>query len=515
MKNVYTFLAALLFFEVSGQEIKLVKDLTPGSESSDISILYSGSDKILLSNVFLGADEILLSDGSEEGTKVLIPASQGESFGKVIETKEGFLHLFTKQNNVTYVYEINLEEESITPIKTLMLKYSLSDCIYTKEKYIISSESYLYFYDVKSGFNSEIGSYGLNILGFCEYKEEVYFIVGSSGKFDLYKTNGTKAGTKVVKNLADSFTTQTKSIYFTELNGKLLFGVVNAFELDSEGMWVSDGTEEGTIQLVNMSLDENYAKGKTKAILGDKLYFVGKEHGGDISDIKIYETDGTISGTKKIEDGESIVDPGHLVAYRGELYFHNSYEKRIYKIEESKYKEVYDNSYLMLTYDNGVECGEELTTFDDRLYSTGVSSANGIELWESGTESNDIKQYDIVSGATGSKPEQLTSTGKLLFFTATTAATGRELYVFDPNKSAVHKLIPEDIIIIPNPATDRITLPGHLAGGDMEVMTARGEVITNRRLVKKEMDVSSLTPGVYFVRIKHANKIYQTRFIKI
>ena len=76
----------------------------------------------------------------------------------------------------------------------------------------------------------------------------------------------------------------------------------------------------------------------------------------------------------------------------------------------------------------------------------------------------------------------------------------------------------EPLTIVPNPATDQITIKG-LSGyenSSIVVMNVEGKVIAkqNHNTENANFDLTSLNKGVYFVKVAHTNGIETVKFIK-
>jgi hypothetical protein len=78
-----------------------------------------------------------------------------------------------------------------------------------------------------------------------------------------------------------------------------------------------------------------------------------------------------------------------------------------------------------------------------------------------------------------------------------------------------HHYNPEDVILTPNPVASQLHLGGmSLENAIIHVLSASGSVMPNARLAEKLLDVSSLNPGLYFVRIEKEGQVIVKRFIK-
>jgi ELWxxDGT repeat protein len=115
---------------------------------------------------------------------------------------------------------------------------------------------------------------------------------GTNG-YELWKSNGTEAGTVLVKNInpvadsyANSFTVLGSTLYFEAINGT-----------DGAELWKSDGTEAGTVMVKDINTDSN--SGNIRAITrhGNLLYFQAQD---SVNGQEMYLSDGTEAGTMRI-----------------------------------------------------------------------------------------------------------------------------------------------------------------------------------------------------------------------
>jgi len=224
----------------------------------------------------------------------------------------------------------------------------------------------------------------------------------SDGKHgvELWKTDGTESGTKLVKDInpaapasintackrrkscvgsswVDDITVVGKTaasrrIYFTAIDGK------HGLEL-----WKSDGTNKGTklVKSINPSSAREASEISNLVALRKRLYFTANDgkHG-----LELWESDGTNKGTKLVKDintGKADSDPDQLTAFKGRLLF---------------------------SADDGV---------------------HGNEMWRSnGTKANTALLINLEPGAVGSEPGELTTSGPFLYFAASTPSAGEELW---------------------------------------------------------------------------------------
>ncbi len=137
--------------------------------------------------------------------------------------------------------------------------------------------------------------------------------------YELWKSDGTAAGTELVKDIypgAKSAFTEP-AIIFTNVNGTLYFLAHDP--TDSYGLWKSDGTAEGTVQVKDFSGGTSrpfsaVMPSKFLAV-GDLLYFVALN--GNRSEL--WRSDGTEAGTFSVADYAS--SPTDLTNLNGVLYY--------------------------------------------------------------------------------------------------------------------------------------------------------------------------------------------------
>jgi ELWxxDGT repeat protein len=261
---------------------------------------------------------------------------------------------------------------------------------------------------------------------------EVYFeafesIHGS----ELWKTDGTSAGTKIVKNIAPG-AENSEPKNFIDLNGTLLFMANDNTHGDE--LWRSDGTAAGTTMVkdINPGFYDGGFSEPTK--VGNKVFFGASDsgmaagHGGEL-----YRTNGNPGGTFRVADinpGPGNSSPDQLAAVNGELFFTAN--------------NATDGSELWKS--NGTSAGTiEVKNIDGTSgssYPTDIVNAGGIavftasestEPWESnGTDPGTMKIANIAPGNQSSVPQGETVVNGKVFFSASDGSTGDELWEATP-----------------------------------------------------------------------------------
>lgn len=142
-----------------------------------------------------------------------------------------------------------------------------------------------------------------------KFNDKLYFIGTENGEANnqLWESDGTTAGTRLIKQLYNSSLGDTLKNLFVE-NGKLFIATVDQ-------LWISDGTSVGTVMLT-----ENYYNTKFFS-LNDKIYFWHDFYDKEV----LMVSDGTVSGTKVFKTFEptngSYGTNSEILVFQNHLYF--------------------------------------------------------------------------------------------------------------------------------------------------------------------------------------------------
>jgi ELWxxDGT repeat protein len=297
------------------------------------------------------------------------------------------------------------------------------------------------------------GNLGGYLDDFTPMNGLVFFKVRGGAADELWRTDGTVAGTVFVHSCSGS--------ELTPVNGKLLFANAGS---DGTELWVSDGTTAGTTQVkdiypgtttVSYVVHDPYG-GKPQHVtytvvngaspqwltnLNGTLYFAASDAANGR---ELWRSDGTALGTvlvKNITKGSQGADPRYLTVVNGVLYF--AAAGGLWKSDGTP-----TGTVLVKKVDAAF-----LRNVDGRLYFAGTDATYGSELWKSdGTAAGTMMVKDINPGSAGSLTDwQLfngsgNGNGRLYFF-ADDGVHGREPWTSDgtPAGTALLKDINQDI----------------------------------------------------------------------
>lgn len=240
---------------------------------------------------------------------------------------------------------------------------------------------------------------------------------------ELWRTNGTEAGTFMVKDIFEGGKSSNPKPLAT-INNIMFFTVHYSRGNDhiyTYELWKTDGTEEGTVMVKDLNPNNMEAVGYVSniVVLNNMLFFLSRNgYYGQI----LWRSDGTEAGTVILKE---LIEADNLVLWNGALYF------TTYDIT---------NMSNVLWKSDGTQAGTTiiktlaiwyLIATNNTLFLVVGTEAHGAELWKTdGTEAGTVMIKDINPGAASSSPIGINVNGTL-FFTAESAGIGRELWKSD------------------------------------------------------------------------------------
>jgi ELWxxDGT repeat protein len=251
---------------------------------------------------------------------------------------------------------------------------------------------------------------------------------------DLWKSNGTAAGTVLVEGKPSSIAAGSYPQHGVNVGGTLYFAAGNAAR--GYELWKSNGTNAGTTLVKKIG---PVLRGLSNA--GGKLYFVGSD---GTNGPEVWKSDGTAAGTTMVKDiyyGAGGSSPYGFTALNGIVYFaaeDNSHGTELWRSDGTaagtyRVKDIYPGDEVY--YDEEVLAWQHrylssapsgLTALNGKLYFIANSSYGEGELWGSdGTEAGTALVKDIYPGNSwsekpnGSESRYLTNLNGTLYFSGT------------------------------------------------------------------------------------------------
>ena len=217
---------------------------------------------------------------------------------------------------------------------------------------------------------------------------------GTSG-YELWKSDGTEAGTVMVKEIEPGNNMYNGGAsYLTAVGDTLYFAAddgIHGLEL-----WKSDGTEAGTVMVKDLwpgndsSGSPNDGFKERMTAIGDIVYFAGND---GVNGYGLYKSDGTANGTEFITS--PVYQMFDLVATNDTLYFQGSSTGQT--ADMALYKS--DGTATGTVMLKNIACPSwtcRLTPAGDKLFFSNDDGSTGDELWISdGTVNGTVMVKDI------------------------------------------------------------------------------------------------------------------------
>lgn len=259
--------------------------------------------------------ELWKSNGTAGGTSLVkdIYPNNGNSYPNKLINWNGTLYFWADNGSISY----ELWKSDGTSAGTVLIKDILSGGNGTTT----SSSSEDWYSNL---------SYGTNEL--FPFNNVLYFVARDNTNvgWELYKTDGTSAGTVLVKDIYVG--TQSSIIFnFKAFNNEVYFTATDGSASPFHGneLWKTDGTAGGTVLVKDIRTGINGSDPKFLTVLNGVLYFASTNG----STYTLWKTDGTDPGTFSIP---GVTGVENLAVSNGALYFSgydNSAHQELYKLD--------------------------------------------------------------------------------------------------------------------------------------------------------------------------------------
>jgi trimeric autotransporter adhesin len=386
-----------MFFLGKAQQFSLLKDINPGSASSNICYLTNVDNEMFFAATNgINGMELWKTDGTDNGTVMVKDIKSGSANSSIGYLTQVNHMLFFVANNGSAGTE--LWKSDGTTAGTVMVR------------------------DIRPG------SMGSNPSGLVDLNGILYFAAddGING-MELWKSDGTSAGTVLVKDI-NFLSASSYPQSLANVNGTLYFAAENAS--DGVELWKSDGTAAGTTLLKDIwpGIESGYPSGLIN--VGSTLFFAATD---GIKGTELWKSDGTTAGTLLLKDiwpgsGESY--PFSMKSVDGQLFF--SADNGTKGAELWKSDGTTAGTVLVKDIWPGIESGAagNFSELIHKLVFTGNDGVSGYTTWQS---DGSAQGTTVATIGTPGNMQELVETTDNIYASITENEIGRELWAISYN----------------------------------------------------------------------------------
>lgn len=349
---------------------------------------------------------------------------------------------------------------------------------------------------------------------FTVFNNEVYFSATdvTNGR-ELWKTDGTAAGTALLVNLNFGNGSSDPDQY-TVLGSKIIFAATNAFT--GRELFITDGTNAGTTILKNINPSGGNANPTNLTKIGSEVYF-SADNGTD--GLELWKTDGTEVGTIMVKNinpsGDSNVQDfikiGSAIYFTANNGAANGHE--LWKTDGTELGTVMVKD--IKTTGNGNSNPLYLRAYNGKLYFLAQETGTTNNLWVSDGTAVGTQPITTATSAGALTKDLFLFNNELYFNYRESGLVANSLHAYkDPTLSVNDfDLSESQVSLFPNPTNNYFEIESKETLTKVEIYSIQGQIMKNFT-TQNQYDISDLSSGVYFVKIKSNNNEIIKRIIK-
>ncbi len=348
-------------------------------------------------------------------------------------------------------------------------------------------------------------------FGYCELNGKVYFLINQSNQLQVWRTDGTVNGTKLMKDL-------TGIIMYGEtmkaFNGKLY--ITGAPQGQGHDLYVYDGAENGAVQKVNLGPSGNsYPTELT--VYNSTLWFLAANNAHN----NLYKLDANDVVPVPVPSVSDMDVYGDLAFANNRVYFTDQMNNRVIR---SVNAQNYSLSELNLS-DKQLPWfwqtdASFLVGMNDKIYFTAYDTLNQQQYFmvsdgtPDGTRAvmpegfNVSHPFNALIGCGMADAFDFTTFGNKIVVPANFNDAGRELWFFtDVNAVGINESVSEiGVSLFPNPATHVLNVSftsSNYCQTEVVVKDMSGRVTASEKTLDNNLSfsVSHYSTGSYFAEL--------------
>jgi ELWxxDGT repeat protein len=280
------------------------------------------------------------------------------------------------------------------------------------------------------------GGKGSNPVSLTNLDGELYFATdNATSGTSFWKSDGTAAGTVLIKQISPQrgglkdFTLAGNTIYFEDAN-PYTPGLVGSINL-----YASDGTAAGT-RVIQTATDNTLSNGETfQHLISFKrnlFFFDVDEPNIGTGTAQLFRTDGVQSSATPLRSFDRVTD---VVVFNGALYFGAT--------DPTTGDGLWKSDGTVAGTKRVAQLGnvQSLAVIGNTLYFAGETTKRGAEPYTLNGNNGDITLLkDINPGVGDSSPDEFTGLNGKVIFRASNGVSGSEPWITDGTKSGTHQL---------------------------------------------------------------------------
>ncbi|HET9768733.1 MAG TPA: ELWxxDGT repeat protein, partial [Thermoanaerobaculia bacterium] len=258
--------------------------------------------------------------------------------------------------------------------------------------------------------------------------DELWFVDDYIGR-ELWRSSPSGAGMTKVATFDEGYAFEPAP-FFTKLGATVFFAAAD--EDGGREVWRTAGTPATTTRLIDARPGETGSRPADLLVFDGALYFFADSSEDERA---LFRSDGTSAGTVALRQFRRPLEEApraELLALDGRLYFVADDGVHGRELWSSDGTAAGTRQVVDLFPGFAASSPAWLTAVGGRLYFAAHDGVHGRELWSSdGTEAGTTLVHDLAPGASSSRPEELELQGSRLYFAADDGLTGRELWMLD------------------------------------------------------------------------------------